>query len=114
MKYTAQYMQTIFEESNFLLFDDKLPQPIFFVFNNSTMELINTFLGWDFAFDGICVPNKNKYFIGVHKDLTPAEFYNTLIHELIHIELMEKYNYSGHGKKFKNKCKKILDELYNI
>jgi len=108
MKYTTKYMKQLFESINFDLFMDKLDLPGFFVMDEKLMEAI-----WpDYPIDGICIPTEKTYLIGVHEDLTPDQFFNTLVHELIHIYCFEKYNYGGHGKKFKKICQKAVEIYY--
>lgn len=109
MKYTIEHMQNLYQEINFQIFEDKLPEPAFFLLDDFLARKL-----YDFPIDGICIPAANGYIIGVHIDLTPIAFYNTMVHELIHVYCMEKWNYSGHGKKFKKICKKSLDILYHI
>jgi hypothetical protein len=110
MKYTTEYMEQLFESINFDLFDDKLDKPIFLVLN----DIIASAIIPDFEIDGVCVPfdRANKYIIGIHENNTPLQFFNTMVHELIHIYCFEKWNYRGHGKKFKEICEKAVDIYY--
>ena len=108
--YNVKYMEMLFESINFDLFEDKLDKPRFFVLDE---ELAFT-LWPNYAIDGICVPHKDFYLVGVQKDLKPHHFFDTLVHELIHVYLMEKCNYSGHGKKFKKMCEKAIDIYYPV
>lgn len=109
MKYTLDYTKQLFESINFDLFDDKLDMPTFFILDAEMCQFIDK---KDPYFVGICIPTNEGYCIGLHKELTYFEYFNTLVHELIHIYCMEKWDYSGHGKKFKKICEKAVDIYY--
>ena len=91
------------------LFDNMLDMPELRYLNNADMFRI-----WPVPFDGIFIGNQGDdyCFIGIHKDLTKTEPFDTMVHEMIHQHLIEKSNYEGHGKPFKKMCRKAIEEFY--
>ena len=100
-------MRELFDYINFELFNLALDMPEFMVMSNKMAKRI-----WPISIDGICIPDNDTYIIAIHKDLTKNEFFDTMVHELIHIKLMDKNGYSGHGKPFKKWCRKAIDTFY--
>lgn len=107
MKYTEKYMQELFDYINLELFDLALDLPEFMVMSKKQCKQI-----WPEPIDGICVPDNDTYIIGIHKGLSKNEFFDTMVHEMIHIKLMDKNGYSGHGKPFKKWCRKAINTFY--
>jgi hypothetical protein len=91
------------------LFNSKLDMPYLQYLNNADM-----FRLWPVPFDGLYIGNQgdSQVFIGIHKDLTKTEQFDTLVHEMIHQYLIEKSDYEGHGKPFKKMCRKAIEEFY--
>ena len=107
---TTEDLQSIFEEVNFACFDDELPTPAITYMDDDMRKVITNCHGYDYDFDGICIPTASgPYLIGISTGLNLVQVFNTMIHEIVHIACMEKWNYPGHGKKFKQICKHILD-----
>lgn len=101
-------LKKMFKYINQELFDNMLDMPYMAVLSSKDCKKI-----WpDYDIDGICVPAGQDYFIGINKDLTATQAFDTMLHEMIHIHLMEKNGYSGHGKPFKKMCEKGIDTFY--
>lgn len=108
-------LKKIFKYINRELFDNMLDMPYLYMLSSNDCKKI-----WKKeAIDGICVPQvvigekrPSWYFIGVHKELTKTQIFDTMVHEMIHMHLVEKFNYNGHGKKFKKMCRKAIDTFY--
>lgn len=111
MKYTTTYMTQLFESINFDLFEDKLDLPVLFVYNEKQMQVMQAEFEIPYKFDGITIPTEKTFLVGVAGYLNPTAFFDTLVHELIHVKLAP---YLGHGKKFKNMCEKAVDIYYPI
>jgi hypothetical protein len=102
-------MQQLFESINFDLFEDSLDMPIFFVYGEKKMQVMQKEFEIPYNFDGITIPTEKTFLVGVEKNLCPQMFFDTLVHELIHVYL---FPYMGHGRKFKNICEKAVDLYY--
>lgn len=100
-------LEKMFDYINAEMFDNILDKPYLHVLTKKQARAL-----WPEPIDGICVPIKDWYFVGIHKDLTKNEAFDTMVHEMIHMYLMDKCNYSGHGKKFKKACRKAIDIFY--
>jgi len=109
MKYTTAHMIQLFESINFDLFDDMLDLPVFFVYNEKQMRIMQKEFNIPYKFDGITIPTEKTFLVGVSNRLTATEFFNTLVHELIHIKL---FPYLGHGKKFLKECDRAMELYY--
>lgn len=112
-RYTDQDITSIFEEINDRCFDGKLPSPAVTLMDDQTRKVITATQSWDFDIDGVCFPlhGEIKYLIGISTGLSSTTFFYTVIHEIIHIACMEKWCYSGHGKKFNRVSQDILEEI---
>jgi hypothetical protein len=112
-KYTTNDIITLYEEINYRCFSGDLPFPAVVIMDGITRKVISGTQGWKFDFDGVCFPlhGEPKYLIGIATGLKSDDFFNTVIHELIHVACMEKWCYSGHGKKFDQISQLILEEM---
>ena len=100
-------LKKMFRYINQEFFDDMLDMPEFYLYNNKEMKKV-----YKFEFEGICIPVKEHFLIGIHKNLTMQNTFDTLAHEMMHIALMDKNGYSGHGKPFKKMCQDAIDTFY--
>jgi hypothetical protein len=101
-------LKKMFNYINQELFDNMLDTPLLHVLSNKESRKL-----WTIPIDGICIPfYPEGYAIGIHEDLTDTEAFDTMTHEMIHMHLMEKNKYSGHGKPFKKMCRKAIDTFY--
>ena len=101
-------LKKMFRYINQELFDNMLDMPMLHVLTSKQAKKL-----WHVPIDGICIPfKKGGYAIGIHNDLTYTQAFDTMTHEMIHIALMDKNGYSGHGKPFKKMCRKAIDTFY--
>ena len=106
-------LQQMFKKANRDLFDNMLDIPEFYLYTDSEMKNLDIkYITWEF--DGLCYPIGDYYLVGIRKSLTRKEIYYTLLHEMMHMVLMNKNGYSGHGKPFLKLCEKTLDKLTGI
>ena len=116
MKYTTEYMTKLFHYVNEELFDNMLDIPIMKSLSNTEIyAMVNA--GIDVpVFDGICVPSHWEgdcnYFIGIYDGLNENNFFNTFVHELIHIQCMESHSFSGHYGLFRMWTEKAIERFY--
>ena len=101
----------MFNYINQELFDDMLDMPKFYLYNEEEMKNFFEF-GDNFEFEGFVSKFWEHYFIGLKDDLTKQNYFDTLVHEMIHMHLIEKSGYTGHGKPFIKMCEKAIDILY--
>ena len=98
-------LEKMFKYVNRELFGNMLDTPYFFWIDpDQTL--------YAFMIDGYCERHKGHYYIGITKDLTNTEMFDTMVHEMIHQHLMETKDYDGHGKPFKKMCRKAIEEFY--
>lgn len=100
-------MKKMFKYINRELFDDRLDMPYIFIYTNKKMKKYG---GEPVA--GLCAYGDENYFIALNKNLTPKDLFDTLVHELIHIDVETRFNHSGHGKPFLKMCRKAIDIFY--
>lgn len=112
MEYTKEYMQKMFNYINEELFDTDLPDIFLYTLDDGFIE--KSAKDWNLPeYYGICCPSGEEYFIGISNSLTRTEFFDTLVHELIHVYCMENYRgYSGHGGYFRLWTRKAVDTFY--
>ena len=101
-------LKKMFKYINRELFDDMLDMPLFYLYTEKEMKKV-----YKFEFEGLCVPIGDNYLLGIHKDLTKQNTFDTIVHEMIHMELMNSDSYSGHGKPFLKLCEKGIDTFYH-
>ena len=101
-------LKKMFKFINREMFDSRLDMPHLFMLSSKQCKRLHPI-----PIDGICIPTQNGYFIGIHKDLTKTEVFDTLVHELIHIDLIMRKGYWEHGKPFKKMCRKGIDIFYH-
>ena len=100
-------LKKMFRYINRELFDDMLDMPYLTVLSSKQTKKLHPI-----PIDGICIPQKDYFWIGIHKDLTKTQAFDTMVHELIHIDLITRKGYWGHGKPFKKMCRKGIDTFY--
>jgi Zn-dependent peptidase ImmA (M78 family) len=108
--HTDKDLQVITENVNIDLFEDKLPLD-----NIRSHILPARFIEalCNRPVCGVCIPtHDDKYIIFITKEQNTTEIFDTMIHELIHVYLMEKTGYSGHGKPFKKICQRATEIYY--
>ncbi len=96
MKHTIKHTKILFEYINIELFDSELDQPYF---NIDDYVKIDRSYGW-------CEWYRDNFFIALDKNLSYIEFFNTLVHELIHLWQAQNNKDMDHKKEFKNWCDK--------
>jgi len=96
-----------FELINFVMFDGDLPEPIFWLMSKKHAKRI-----FPYPIDGVCVPHKTGYWIGIDRDLKGRDIFETLLHETIHIWQMETGKNAGHGKDFVRQCQRGVEFFF--
>ena len=104
----VKHLEKMFKYINREMFDNMLDMPYLAVLSSKQCKKL-----WPVPIDGICCPIKDWYFVGIHKSLTKTQAFDTMVHEMIHMDLMDNHGYSGHGKKFKNACRNAIDIFYH-
>ncbi len=102
MKYTKKYMQELFHYINLELFDNMLDMPYF---NVSNYKYTYDAYGW-------CQDYKGNTFVGIDKTNNPADFFTTMVHELIHVWQVQNDKPMNHKKEFKKWCDKAYEIFY--
>lgn len=100
MKYNKRYIQELFYYVNRELFDSMLDMPYFHISDYKD----NTW-GW-------CEDYKNNQFISIDKNCNPIDFFNTFVHELIHVWQCQNNKAMDHKKEFKKWSLKAYEIFY--
>ena len=108
MKYRNRYMRALFNRINSELFNDELPACHLYALTSAQLEKVA-----GFPIDGICIPEQDDYFIGLDNSLAEGAFFNTMVHEMIHVWQMENKKSIGHYGWFIVWCEKAREEFYN-
>ena len=104
-------MESLFNMINTRLFGDKLPDCTIILFNGSDYLTLKK-MGVNCLIDGLCTHDNKSWIIGIDKNLTGIDYFNTLVHEMIHVWQWETYRKMNHGTSFKTKCLKAYEEFY--
>ena len=102
-------LKKMFKFINRELFDNMLDMPYLAVLSSKQTKKLHPV-----PIDGIFIGNQGDDYccIGIHKDLTKNQAFDTMVHEMIHQHLIDKFDYAGHGKRFKKMCRKAIDTFY--
>jgi hypothetical protein len=102
-------LEKMFDYINRELFGYKLDTPYIHVLTTKQCKTVGG-VEFDGIITGTC--GKQDFHIGIHKDLTDTQAFDTMVHEMIHQHLIMKCDYQKHGKKFKKMCRKAIDTFY--
>ena len=108
--------ETLYNAINDRYFDSELPAVDiieFDAFDAWTYASLSKYFKepWTCVIDGLCIPTRKNYIIGIASDLPKMEKIATLVHEMIHVwQGVKGYN-DIHGKSFKRKCQEIMESI---
>lgn len=98
-------LQNTYAMINNRLFNGELPECHIYVSSACKWENIEC--------HGMCMFDETEYFILISLDQTPFEFFNTLVHEMIHIWMRENgFNFWAHNRTFKMWTLRAMEEFY--
>ena len=104
-------LQETYKLINDRLFDGELPEC-----HIVWLASCDGWMDWDFGIHGVAVsyPEKELHFIGIWVELmdSPTQYFNTFVHECIHIWQAHTGRKMNHGKTFKHWCRKAYEEFY--
>lgn len=90
------------------LFDEELPDCTIILFGATDYKKLSI----DNPINGFCQPVQDCWLIGIDKTLSDKEYFDTLVHEMIHIWQGENNLEMDHKKSFQYMCAKAYEEFY--
>ena len=111
MKITNEILEQKFNEYNNLYFNGKLPKRTKLTVVKGNYTTMSGFFSYEIKSKRLCSP---KFGIVNSVNWTEYTLKGTLLHEMIHLYLTDKYKKDmGHGMEFQKMCKQFKKE-YNI
>jgi len=110
----TNWYKKMFNFVNQELFDNMLDMPEIYVLDDTYIK--KAAIDWELPlFDGVCVYDEERYFLGMYAGLNEVQSFNTLVHEMIHMYTHRYHReYLGHGGWFRVYCEKAYEIFYRV
>ena len=100
-------LQETYNMINNRLFDGELPDCTIYWLDEPELDF------WpNSQIDGCYVREAGEHFIAIYIGLSTARYFNTMVHECIHVWQAHTGRKVNHGKSFKYWCQKAYEEFY--